>query len=114
MWAIGLKWACDFNNINNYDSETFYENTNFPERELSALVASKVCYQAVVYMYMYIIYMYIRTLSLSLSLSFPSQVHYHLGSFGDSLTFALSAGPKFDVNSTSEYTETILCEQLIK
>ena len=38
------------------------------------------------------------------------QVYYHLGSFKDSLTFALGAGQKFDVNGTTEYIETILCE----
>ena len=49
----------------------------FPERELAALVASKV--------------------------------YYHLGSFQDSLMFALKAGARFDVNDLSEYTETIIC-----
>jgi 26S proteasome regulatory subunit N2 len=58
--------------------EELYEDETFPERELSALVASKV--------------------------------YYHLGSFKDSLTFALGAGPKFDVNGTSEYIETILSQ----
>ena len=38
------------------------------------------------------------------------KVYYHLGSFKDSLTFALGAGQKFDVNGTTEYIETILCE----
>lgn len=59
------------------DRELLFENESFPERELAALVASKV--------------------------------FYHLGSFQDSLTFALKAGSKFDVNSSSEYTETIIC-----
>ncbi len=39
-----------------------------------------------------------------------SKVYYHLGSFQDSLTFALGAGSKFNVNGTSEYIETMLCE----
>ena len=38
------------------------------------------------------------------------QVYYHLGSFQDSLMFALSAGKQFDVNNASEYTETIICK----
>lgn len=39
-----------------------------------------------------------------------SKVYYHLGSFGDSITFALSAGSRFEVNSTSEYVQTIICK----
>ena len=39
-----------------------------------------------------------------------SKVYYHLGSFSDSLTYALAAGHKFDVNGMSEYIETILCK----
>ena len=39
-----------------------------------------------------------------------SKVYYHLGSFQDSLSFALGAGQKFNVNGTSEYIETMLCE----
>ena len=60
-----------------YYSELLYENDTFPERELAALVASKV--------------------------------YYHLGSFQDSLMFALKAGIRFDVNDLSQYTETIIC-----
>lgn len=37
-----------------------------------------------------------------------SKVYYHLGSFDDSLIYALGAGSLFDVNSRSEYVETIL------
>ena len=59
-------------------SEELYERLDFQERELAALVTSKV--------------------------------YYHLGAFQDSLTFALGAGQMFDVNGTSEYIETILCE----
>ena len=39
-----------------------------------------------------------------------SKVYYHLGSFQDSLSYALGAGQKFNVNGTSEYIETMLCE----
>ncbi len=39
-----------------------------------------------------------------------SKVFYHLGSFEDSLNFALGAGPQFNVNGTSEYNETIICK----
>lgn len=37
-----------------------------------------------------------------------SKVYYHLGSFEDSLTYALGAGELFDVNSRTEYVETTL------
>lgn len=42
-----------------------------------------------------------------------SKVYYHLGSFNDSLTYALAAGHRFDVNGTSEYIETMLCEFIL-
>lgn len=37
-----------------------------------------------------------------------SRVYYHLGSFEDSLTYALGAGGLFNVNDASEYVETII------
>lgn len=37
-----------------------------------------------------------------------SKVYYHLGSFEDSLTYALGAGELFDVNSHNEYVETTI------
>jgi 26S proteasome regulatory subunit N2 len=37
-----------------------------------------------------------------------SKVYYHLGIFEDSLTFALGAGPLFDLSQRNEYVETIL------
>lgn len=37
-----------------------------------------------------------------------SKVYYHLGAFEESLTFALGAGPLFNVNDTSEFVETII------
>ncbi|KAK5645712.1 hypothetical protein RI129_004176 [Pyrocoelia pectoralis] len=39
-----------------------------------------------------------------------SKVYYHLGSFEDSLTYALGAGDLFDVNSRTEYVETTLAK----
>uniref|UniRef100_A0A224XJ34 26S proteasome non-ATPase regulatory subunit 1 n=1 Tax=Panstrongylus lignarius TaxID=156445 RepID=A0A224XJ34_9HEMI len=39
-----------------------------------------------------------------------SKVYYHLGSFSDSLTYALGAGQLFDVNSRSEYVDTIIAK----
>lgn len=37
-----------------------------------------------------------------------SKVYYHLGSFEDSLNFALGAGDLFDVMSRSEYVDTTI------
>ncbi|XP_037088868.1 26S proteasome non-ATPase regulatory subunit 1-like [Pollicipes pollicipes] len=39
-----------------------------------------------------------------------SKVYYHLGSFEDSLTYALGAGDLFDVNDKSQYVETIIAK----
>jgi 26S proteasome regulatory subunit N2 len=39
-----------------------------------------------------------------------SKVYYHLGSFEDSLTYALGAGELFDVNLSSEYVDTIIAK----
>lgn len=58
--------------------EILHEDKKFCQRELAALVASKV--------------------------------YYHLGSFGDSLQFALGAGNLFDVNSRNEYVDTIIAK----
>lgn len=41
-----------------------------------------------------------------------SKVYYHLGSFEDSLTFALGAGDLFNVNSSSEYVNTIISKSI--
>ncbi|RDD41259.1 26S proteasome non-ATPase regulatory subunit 1 [Trichoplax sp. H2] len=43
-----------------------------------------------------------------LSALVASKVYYHLGSYEDSLTFALGAGPLFDVNAISEYVDTTI------
>lgn len=37
-----------------------------------------------------------------------SKVYYHLGSFEDSLTYALGAGELFDVNARNEYVDTTI------
>lgn len=55
-----------------------YEDKQFAQHDLAALVASKV--------------------------------YYHLGSFEDSLTYALGAGNLFDVNSRNEYVDTIIAK----
>ena len=76
-----------------------YENKTFPDRELCALVVSKVVSHVHVCVYHVTYRVYVATM----------QVYYHLGSFQDSLVFALSAGRRFDVTGSTEYSETILC-----
>lgn len=39
------------------------------------------------------------------------QVFYHLGELDDALTYALGAGSLFDVNDQSEYTQTLIGEE---
>ena len=39
-----------------------------------------------------------------------SKVYYHLGSYEDSLNYALGAGKFFDVSSSSQYVETIIAK----
>jgi hypothetical protein len=39
-----------------------------------------------------------------------SKVYHHLGSFEDSLTYALGAGNLFDVMDNSEYVQTTIGE----
>lgn len=41
-----------------------------------------------------------------------SKVYYHLGSFEDSLTYALGAGELFDVNTSNEYVDTIISKSI--
>lgn len=67
--------------INLFSSEILYEDQNFSQRKLAALVASKV--------------------------------YFHLGSFDDSLTYALGAEELFDTNARSEYVDTIISESFL-
>ena len=39
-----------------------------------------------------------------------SKVYYHLESYEDSLSYALGAGPLFDVTHGSQYVETIIAK----
>ncbi|XP_065164935.1 26S proteasome non-ATPase regulatory subunit 1-like isoform X2 [Atheta coriaria] len=58
--------------------EILHEDQVFQQRELAALVASKV--------------------------------YFHLGSYDDSLSYALGAGDLFRVNSSSQYVETLIAK----
>ena len=58
--------------------ESLYEDEKFQQRQLAALVASKV--------------------------------FYYLGELNDSLTYALGAGPLFDVSEDSEYVQTLVAK----
>lgn len=46
----------------------------------------------------------------SLAALVASKVYYHLGSFADSLQYALGASDLFDVNARNEYVETIIAK----
>ncbi|XP_075085413.1 26S proteasome non-ATPase regulatory subunit 1 homolog A [Nicotiana tabacum] len=60
--------------------ESLYEDEEFDQRQLAALVASKV--------------------------------FYHLGEHNDSLSYALGAGPLFDVSEDTDYVHTVLAKAL--
>lgn len=72
--VIDVFWAEISDSIQTI--EQLYEDPGYPDRELAALVASKV--------------------------------YYHLGSYDDSLFYALGAGKKFDVTEKSEYVDTMI------
>lgn len=61
-------------------SESLYEDEEFVQRQLAALVASKV--------------------------------FFYLGELNDALSYALGAGPLFDVSDDSDYAQTLLGEEL--
>ena len=63
-------------------SESLYEDEEFDQRQLAALVVSKV--------------------------------FYYLGELNDSLSYALGAGPLFDVSEDSDYANTLLGAELPK
>lgn len=87
-------------------SEIMYEDTEFKDRQLAALVASKVrLTQTAGTFWMDEIVADTRAFSL-----LKRQVYYHLGEFDDSLNFALGAGALFDLSSKSEYVDTIICK----
>jgi len=69
-----------------------YEDEKFPQRQLAALVLSKVC--------------------CSLSERAHYQVYFHLGEYNEALSFALGAGKLFDLSAKTEFVETIICWNL--
>ncbi|KAN0063959.1 proteasome regulatory particle base subunit [Thecaphora frezii] len=60
--------------------EILYETEGFADRQLAALVASKV--------------------------------YFHLGEFDEALSFALGAGPLFDVEKKDEYVDTVVSKAI--
>ncbi|KAK0535119.1 proteasome regulatory particle base subunit [Tilletia horrida] len=62
--------------------EILYEDTSFPDRQLAALLTSKV--------------------------------YFHLAEFEDALSFALAAGPLFNVEQKSEYVDTVISQAIDK
>jgi len=69
-------------------SEMLYEDDKFQERELAALVLSKVC-------------LFTSLLTL--------QVYFHLGEYDEALSFALGAGELLNLSAKTEFVETIIC-----
>ena len=72
----------------NSSREVLYEDAKFPQRELAALVLSKV---------------------VCLPFMTNFQVFFHLGEYEDALSFALGAGKLFDLSARTEFVETIIC-----
>lgn len=90
--------------------EALYEDDEFRDRELAALIASKVRQ---------------RSCMLGDQPATPASTHqsphawhvailqvfYHLGELDSALTYALGAGPHFNVDEQSEYVQTLIGEQ---
>lgn len=95
-------------------SESLYEDEEFDQRQLAALVASKVtflfsnqfvpCHVGDSLLWQDLIFL---SAVLSNFCLFP-QVFYHLGEHNDSLSYALGAGPLFDVSEDTDYVHTVL------
>ncbi len=66
-----------------------YEDDKFPERQLAALVLSKV--------------------ERGRFEGADCEVYFHLGEYNEALSFALGAGKLFDLSSKTEFVETIIC-----
>ncbi|KAK1293170.1 hypothetical protein QJS10_CPB17g01283 [Acorus calamus] len=75
--------------------ESLYEDESFDQRQLAALLVSKVVVNS---MYIYSIH--------------NTMVFYYLGELDDSLSYALGAGPLFDVSEDSDYSHTLLAKAL--
>jgi len=67
-----------------------YEDEKFPERQLAALVLSKV-------------------LHLFWNRELIGKMYFHLGEYNEALSFALGAGKLFDPSAKTEFVETIIC-----
>ena len=81
MYSFAMGFA-------NSSREVLYEDAKFPQRELAALVLSKV---------------------VCLPFMTNFQVFFHLGEYEDALSFALGAGKLFDLSARTEFVETIIC-----
>ena len=92
--------------------EAMYEDEFFAQRELAALLASKVrrapdarrprgAFSARVSR--------VPTSTIEIRpLDVSAQVFYHLGELDDALNYALCAGSLFDVNETTDFVQTML------
>lgn len=95
-------------------SESLYEDEEFDQRQLAALVASKVTFfyptnsfpsravDSLLWLEVILI------LAVLVIFCFFPQVFYHLGEHNVSLSYALGAGPLFDVAEDSDYVHTVL------
>lgn len=89
--------------------EALYEDEEFTQRELAAVVASKVgraaaagCLPGAAAADQ------AAQASHAPTACAHAQVFYHLGELDDALTYALGAGQLFDVNDPSEYVQTLI------
>jgi hypothetical protein len=84
--------------------EALYEDEEFRDRELAALIASKVGWLRAA---CFLVASQHASWQLCPRQSVP-QVFYHLGELDSALTYALGAGKHFDVNEQSEYVQTLI------
>jgi hypothetical protein len=71
----------------NWCSEVLYEDEAFPERQLAALLLSRVPFL-------------VRQTNV--------KMYFHLSDYDQAMSFALGAGDLFDLSEKSEFVETII------
>jgi 26S proteasome regulatory subunit N2 len=92
--------------------EALYEDDEFKDRELAALIASKVRQQRHSSRTLHHCTVACGSCMLMIcALCFYWQVFYHLGELDSALTYALGAGAHFNVDEQSEYVQTLIGEQ---
>ncbi|KAL0322669.1 UNVERIFIED_CONTAM: 26S proteasome non-ATPase regulatory subunitA [Sesamum angustifolium] len=97
--------------------ESLYEDEEFDQRQLAALLVSKKtskfpceCKHRQNYLsYMEILFELLIKPWLS---ALECRFFYYLGELNDSLSYALGAGPQFDVSEDSDYVHTLLAKAI--